>query len=65
MISPTDIITKTGETRVIDGLAYEFLYAPNFEASTETIIYIKKKEALNAAEDATQRVSAQLTRRNA
>jgi alkyl sulfatase BDS1-like metallo-beta-lactamase superfamily hydrolase len=29
------------------------------------MFYIKEKKALNAAEDATQRVSAQLTRRNA
>src|SRR5262249_7695787 len=28
LIPPTDIITKTGETRTIDGLTYEFLYAP-------------------------------------
>jgi alkyl sulfatase BDS1-like metallo-beta-lactamase superfamily hydrolase len=51
--------------RVIGGLTYEFLYAPNPEASTEMMIYIKEKKALNATEDATQRVLAQLSRRNA
>ena len=55
MIPLSDISPKAGETRVIDGLTYEFFYAPNAEASTETMIYIKEKGAINAAEDATQR----------
>ncbi|HGP0230578.1 TPA: alkyl/aryl-sulfatase [Pseudomonas aeruginosa] len=53
LIPPTDIIGKTGETRVIDGLTYEFLYAPGSEAPAEMLIYIKEKKALNAAEDST------------
>lgn len=53
LIPPTDIIEKTGETRVIDGLTYEFLYAPGSEAPAEMLIYIKEKKALNAAEDST------------
>jgi len=53
LIPPTDIISKTGETRVIDGLTYEFLWAPGTEAPTEMLFYIKEKKALNAAEDAT------------
>lgn len=53
LIPPTDIITKTGETRTIDGLTYEFLLAPNTEAPSEMLFYIKEKKALNAAEDAT------------
>jgi alkyl sulfatase BDS1-like metallo-beta-lactamase superfamily hydrolase len=53
LIPPTDIISKTGDTRVIDGLTYEFLYAPGSEAPTELLFYIKEKKALNGAEDAT------------
>jgi len=53
LIPPTDIISKTGETRVIDGLSYEFLWAPGTEAPTEMLFYIKERKALNGAEDAT------------
>ncbi|MBE9004676.1 MBL fold metallo-hydrolase [Fortiea sp. LEGE XX443] len=53
LIPPTDIIQKTGDTRVIDGLTYEFLYAPESEAPSEMLFYIKEKKAINAAEDAT------------
>ncbi|WP_256985580.1 alkyl/aryl-sulfatase [Bordetella genomosp. 1] len=51
LIAPTDIIEKTGETRTIDGLTYEFLYAPGSEAPAEMLYYIKEKKALNTAED--------------
>jgi alkyl sulfatase BDS1-like metallo-beta-lactamase superfamily hydrolase len=53
LIPPTDIISKTGQTHVIDGLTYEFLWAPGTEAPTEMLWYIKEKKALNGAEDAT------------
>ena len=53
LIPPTDIISKTGEKRVIDGLTYEFLYAPGSEAPAEMMYYIKEKKALNTAEDST------------
>lgn len=53
LIPPTDIIGKTGETRVIDGLTYQFLYAPGSEAPAEMLYYIKEKKALNTAEDST------------
>ncbi len=53
LIPPTDIISKTGESHVIDGLTYEFLWAPGTEAPTEMLFYIKEKKALNGAEDAT------------
>lgn len=53
LIPPTDIINKTGETRVIDGLTYEFLLAPGTEAPSEMLFYIREKKAINAAEDAT------------
>lgn len=53
LIPPTDIITKTGETHVIDGLTYVFLMAPGSEAPAEVMWYIKEKKALNSAEDST------------
>src|SRR3546814_2566081 len=53
LIPPTDIIEKTGETRTIDGLTYQFLYAPGSEAPAEMLYYIKEKKALNTAEDST------------
>jgi alkyl sulfatase BDS1-like metallo-beta-lactamase superfamily hydrolase len=65
LIPPTDIISKTGETRVIDGLTYEFLYAPGTEAPTEMLFLIKEKKALNAAEDATHTLHNTYTLRGA
>jgi alkyl sulfatase BDS1-like metallo-beta-lactamase superfamily hydrolase len=53
LIPPTDMIEKTGDTRSIDGLTYQFLYAPGSEAPSEMLFYIKEKKAINAAEDAT------------
>ncbi len=53
LIPPTDIIDHTGQTEVIDGLHYEFLYAPGTEAPTEMLFYIRERKALNGAEDAT------------
>lgn len=52
LIPPTDIIKKMGESHIIDGLTYEFLWAPGSEAPTEMLWYIKEKKALNTAEDA-------------
>jgi alkyl sulfatase BDS1-like metallo-beta-lactamase superfamily hydrolase len=53
LIPPTDIISKTGEKRTIDGLEYEFLWAPGTEAPTEILFYLPKFKAMNGAEDAT------------
>jgi len=53
LIPPTNIISKTGQTEVIDGLTYEFLWAPGTEAPTEMLFYLPKFKALNGAEDAT------------
>lgn len=53
LIPPTDIIKTTGETHIIDGLTYQFLYAPGSEAPAEMLYYIKEKKALNTAEDST------------
>ena len=53
LIPPTNIISKTGQTEIIDGLTYEFLWAPGTEAPTEMLFYLPKFKALNGAEDAT------------
>jgi alkyl sulfatase BDS1-like metallo-beta-lactamase superfamily hydrolase len=53
LIAPTDIISKTGETRVIDGVEYEFLMAPETEAPSEMMWYLPKFKLINTAEDAT------------
>ncbi|WP_341674748.1 alkyl sulfatase dimerization domain-containing protein [Niveibacterium sp. SC-1] len=53
LLAPTDIITKTGQKEVIDGLTYEFLMAPGSEAPSEMLWYIEEKKAMEASEDAT------------
>lgn len=53
LIAPTDIITKTGEKKVIDGLTYEFLMAPGSEAPSEMMWFIEEKKAMESAEDVT------------
>jgi alkyl sulfatase BDS1-like metallo-beta-lactamase superfamily hydrolase len=65
LILPTDIISKTGETRVIDGLTYVFLNAPGSEAPSEMLYYIKEKKAMNGAEDATHTLHNTYTLRGA
>lgn len=42
LIPPTDLIAKTGEKRVIDGIEYEFLMAPGSEAPSEMMWYLPK-----------------------
>jgi alkyl sulfatase BDS1-like metallo-beta-lactamase superfamily hydrolase len=53
LIPPTDIITKTGEKHVIDGLTYEFMMAPGSEAPSEMLWFIEERNAIAAAEDCT------------
>lgn len=52
LIAPTDIIKKSGETRVIDGVKYEFIMAPGSEAPSEMMWYLPKYKLINTAEDA-------------
>ena len=52
LIPPTDIISKTGEKRIIDGVEMIFQMAPHTEAPAEMIIYFPKQQALCIAEDA-------------
>ena len=42
LIPPTDLITKTGEKRIIDGIEYEFPMAPGSEAPSEMMWYLPK-----------------------
>ncbi|MBQ9406589.1 MAG: MBL fold metallo-hydrolase [Desulfovibrio sp.] len=51
LIPPTDVITKDGEERVLDGLTFVFLLAPDTEAPAEMHWYIPQLKALTAAEN--------------
>lgn len=53
LIEPTDLITKTGEKKTIDGLEYEFLMAPGSEAPSEMMFFIPALKAFCPAEDCT------------
>ncbi|WP_444938835.1 alkyl/aryl-sulfatase [Microbulbifer sp. JMSA002] len=65
LIEPTDTISKTGETRKIDGLTFEFLMAPGSEAPAEMHFYIPELKALTAAENATHTLHNLYTLRGA
>jgi alkyl sulfatase BDS1-like metallo-beta-lactamase superfamily hydrolase len=65
LIAPTDLITKTGEKRVIDGIEYEFLMAPGSEAPAEMMWYLPKFKMINTAEDATRTMHNLYTLRGA
>ncbi len=52
-ISPTDSITKTGETRTIDGVKMEFQLTPGTEAPAEMNTWFPEKKALWLAENCT------------
>ena len=65
LIVPTDLITKTGEKRVIDGIEYEFVLAPGSEAPAEMMWYLPKFKLINTAEDATRTMHNLYTLRGA
>lgn len=65
IIPPTDIITKTGETRTIDGVEMEFMMAPETEAPAEMLLYLPQFKALCSAEDATHTMHNLYTLRGA
>jgi alkyl sulfatase BDS1-like metallo-beta-lactamase superfamily hydrolase len=50
-ISPTDIITKTGEVRIIDGVKMYFQMTPGTEAPAEMNTWFPDKKALWMAEN--------------
>jgi len=65
LMVPTDEITETVQTVMIDGLAYEFLLAPETEAPAEMVFYIKDRKLLDAAEIATYSLHNTYTPRGA
>ncbi|WOH83918.1 alkyl sulfatase dimerization domain-containing protein [Bradyrhizobium sp. BEA-2-5] len=53
LLRPTDLIMATGDTRVIDGVAFEFQMAPNSEAPAEMHFFVPRYGLLNLAENCT------------
>ena len=53
LIPPTDIIRKSGDRRVIDGVEIIFAMAPDTEAPAELYMYYPRFNVLNMAEIAT------------
>jgi alkyl sulfatase BDS1-like metallo-beta-lactamase superfamily hydrolase len=53
LLRPTDLIIATGDTRVIDGVEFEFQMAPNSEAPAEMHFFVSRYRLLNLAENCT------------
>ncbi len=65
LYAPTDSITKTGETRTVDGVEMVFQLAPGTEAPAEMTIYFPKFKVFNSAELACHTLHNVLTLRGA
>ena len=52
LIEPTDVITRTGEELVIDGIRMVFMNTPFAEAPAELMFYLPQMKAFYAAEEA-------------
>ena len=65
LIAPTDIIRKTGEKRVVDGVELEFQMVPETEAPSEMNVYVPAAKTFLAAEIATCSLHNILTPRGA
>jgi alkyl sulfatase BDS1-like metallo-beta-lactamase superfamily hydrolase len=65
LIVPTDSITTTGETRVLDGIRMEFQLTPGTEAPAEMNVLFPEQDALCMAENATHTLHNLLTLRGA
>ncbi len=65
LISPTDTISATGETRVVDGVALEFQIVSGSEAPAEFNVFIAPEKTFLAAEIATCTLHNILTPRGA
>lgn len=65
LIPPTDLIQKTGEEKIVDGVKMVFQMAPNTEAPAEMLIYFPQFKTLNVAEDATHTLHNLYTLRGA
>lgn len=51
LVPPTDLITRTGETRTVDGVEMVFQMAPGTEAPAEFLVHFPQRRLLCAAED--------------
>jgi alkyl sulfatase BDS1-like metallo-beta-lactamase superfamily hydrolase len=65
LIVPTDSITGTGDTRVVDGIRLEFQLTPGTEAPAEMNVLFPDRRALCMAENATHTLHNLLTIRGA
>lgn len=65
LIPPTDVVSATGDIRVIDGVEIEFQMAPGTEAPAEMHFYFPRYRALCMAENATHTLHNLLTLRGA
>jgi len=65
LIPPTDIISKTGETRTIDGVEMEFQMVSGTEAPAEMTLYFPQFKMLDSAEIACPLLHNVLTLRGA
>lgn len=65
LIEPTDTIGKTGETRVVDGVALEFQIVSGSEAPAEFNVFVQPEKTFLAAEIATCSLHNILTPRGA
>ncbi len=65
LLAPTDSITKTGETRRIDGVALEFQMVPQSEAPAELNVMVPERRTLVIGEIATCSLHNILTPRGA
>ena len=65
IIEPTDVITRTGETLVIDGVEIEFQLTPGTEAPAEMNFYFPQLRALCMAENCSRNLHNVYTLRGA
>ena len=65
LVTPNDLIKKTGDTRTIDGVLLEFQMVPETEAPAEMNVYIPSAKTFLAAEIATCSLHNILTPRGA
>ena len=65
LIAPTDIVSKTGETRVVDGVPMEFQIVSGSEAPSELNVYLPGPKVLLSAEMSTCSLHNILTPRGA
>jgi alkyl sulfatase BDS1-like metallo-beta-lactamase superfamily hydrolase len=65
LIAPTDLIKKTGDTRIVDGITLEFQMVPETEAPAEMNVYVPTAKTFLAAEIATCSLHNILTPRGA